>query len=304
MQTLRWVSVHAADVLRSLENEVFPYLGSVPLKEIDAPLVLAVLRKIEKRGAFETAKRVRQRMSAVFVHGISTSACSADPAAIVGKALKPQPKKTPQPAITDIKQLRELLRTEAEWEGERSRRAIIIRAKGQPEKVKRFVCSHFGHGILTFHPGYVFRTNPGWALWIRGCPNTFKPPIVPLEGVVETEWLPFTFTMNWKFTSPGKVIFQKDEPFCVITLTPHGVIDRVRPYVSDLQADPTLSKAYDDWRASRNHFNQGLNDPTSIQTQQGWQKRYLTASEAADVSGHRIKRRLLSPQTLEKNDDA
>jgi hypothetical protein len=41
----------------------------VPLKEIDAPLVLAVLRKIEKRGALETAKRVRQRMSADFVHG-------------------------------------------------------------------------------------------------------------------------------------------------------------------------------------------------------------------------------------------
>lgn len=193
---------------------------------------------------------------------------------------------------------------EAEWEGERSRKAIIIRAKGQPERVKRFVCSHFGHGILTFHPGYVFRTNPGWALWIRGCPNTFKPPIVPLEGIVETDWLPFTFTMNWKFTSPGKVIFQKDEPFCFITLTPHGVIDRVTPYVSDLQADPTLMKAYDDWRASRKDFNQGLNDPASIQSQQGWQKRYLTASEAPDISGHRIKRRLLSPQTLEKNDGA
>lgn len=75
--------------------------------------------------------------------------------------------------------------------------------------------------------GYVFRTNPGWALSIRGCPNTFKPAIVLLEGIVETEWLPFTFTMNWKFTSPGKVILQKDEPFCFITLTPHGVIDRV-----------------------------------------------------------------------------
>lgn len=56
-------------------------------------------------------KRVRQRMSAVFVHGISTSARSANPAGIVVKALKPQPKKTPQPAITDIEQLREFPRT-------------------------------------------------------------------------------------------------------------------------------------------------------------------------------------------------
>ncbi len=110
MQTSRWVPVHAADVLKSLEHEVFPHLGTVPLKEIDAPLVLAVLRKIERRGALETAKRVRQRMSAVFVHGIATGACSDDPAARVMKALRPTPKKTRQPAITEIEDLRDLLR--------------------------------------------------------------------------------------------------------------------------------------------------------------------------------------------------
>jgi integrase len=110
LQTPRWVPVHASDVIRSLENEVFPHLGSVPLQEIDAPLVLAVLRKIEKRGALETAKRVRQRMSAVFVHGISTGLCSADPAATVTKALRPAPRQTRQPAITDIEGLRELLK--------------------------------------------------------------------------------------------------------------------------------------------------------------------------------------------------
>jgi integrase len=110
LQTSRWVPVHASDVIRSLENEVFPHLGSVPLTEIDAPLVLAVLRKIERRGALETAKRVRQRMSAVFVHGISTGLCSGDPAATVTKALKPAPKQTRQPAITDLELLRDLLR--------------------------------------------------------------------------------------------------------------------------------------------------------------------------------------------------
>jgi integrase len=110
MQTPRWVPIHATDVLKSLEQEVFPHLGSVPLKEIDAPLVLAVLRKIERRGALETAKRVRQRMSAVFVHGIASGTCSDDPAARVMKALRPAPKKRRQPAITEINDLRGLLR--------------------------------------------------------------------------------------------------------------------------------------------------------------------------------------------------
>jgi len=110
MQTPRWVPIHVGDVLKSLEQEVFPHVGSMPLKEIDAPLVLAVLRKIERRGALETAKRVRQRMSAVFVHGIATGACCDDPAARVMKALRPAPKKTRQPAITEIEDLRSLLR--------------------------------------------------------------------------------------------------------------------------------------------------------------------------------------------------
>jgi integrase len=110
LQAPRWVPVHSRDVLHSLETEVFPYLGAVPLKEIDAPLVLAVLRKIEKRGALETAKRVRQRMSAVFVHGIATGVGTDDPAARVAKALRPAPKKTRQPAITESQELRELLR--------------------------------------------------------------------------------------------------------------------------------------------------------------------------------------------------
>ncbi len=67
----RWTPVHAGDVLRSLEREIFPVLGAIPIRQLDAPLVLASLRKIEARGSLETAKRVRQRMSAVFVHAIS-----------------------------------------------------------------------------------------------------------------------------------------------------------------------------------------------------------------------------------------
>lgn len=110
LQSPRWVPVHASDVIHSLETEVFRHLGAVPLGAIDAPLVLAVLRKIEKRGALETAKRVRQRMSAVFVHGIATGVCSADPAAIVVRALQPAPRATKQPAVTDLDELRDLLR--------------------------------------------------------------------------------------------------------------------------------------------------------------------------------------------------
>ena len=63
--------------------------------------------------------------------------------------------------------------------------------------------SHFSHGIITFHPGYLFRTPEGWSMWAGGAPNHVKDGIQPLAGLVETDWLPFPFTMNWVFTRPG-----------------------------------------------------------------------------------------------------
>jgi integrase len=105
----RWASLHADDVLRSLERDVFPSLGALPIKEVDVSLVLATLRRIEARGSLETAKRVRQRMSGVFVHAISEGLCTADPAAVVTKALQPARKVNKQPAIVDLRELRGVL---------------------------------------------------------------------------------------------------------------------------------------------------------------------------------------------------
>ncbi|GAO55720.1 integrase [Novosphingobium sp. MD-1] len=115
LQEKRWTAVHAKDVITSLEKEVFPWLGNVPVTQIDEPLVLAVLRKIEKRGAIETAHRVRQRMSAVFVHSIAEGASNRDPAAIVAKALKPVPRSRKRPALLTLAELHDMIRkTEVE----------------------------------------------------------------------------------------------------------------------------------------------------------------------------------------------
>lgn len=115
LQEGRWTPVHARDVISSLEKEVFPWVGTLPVAEIDEPIVLAVLRKIEKRGAIETAHRVRQRISAVFVHAIAEGVAMRDPAAVVGKALKPVPRSKKRPAILNIDGLQDMIRkTEVE----------------------------------------------------------------------------------------------------------------------------------------------------------------------------------------------
>ncbi|MBZ9649972.1 integrase arm-type DNA-binding domain-containing protein [Sphingobium sp. 3R8] len=109
LQSPRWAPVHADDVITSLSRDVFPDLGDRALDEIDAPAVLATLRKVEARGSIETARRLRQRISAVFAYAISEGFASNDPAAIVTKALKPLPKKGKQPALVDIESLRSVL---------------------------------------------------------------------------------------------------------------------------------------------------------------------------------------------------
>lgn len=109
VQAPRWAPVHAVDVISSMERDIFPDLGGRALDEIDAPAVLATLRKVEARGSIETARRLRQRMSAVFAYAISEGIATNDPAAIVTKALKPLPKKGRQPALEDLDELRGVL---------------------------------------------------------------------------------------------------------------------------------------------------------------------------------------------------
>ena len=104
-----WSPKHADDVIESLEKEVFPALGALPINDITPPMVLNVLKPIQARGAIETGHRVRQRISAVFVYGIGSSYCVNDPAAIVQKALAPVVKGK-QPAVLTLKEAREILR--------------------------------------------------------------------------------------------------------------------------------------------------------------------------------------------------
>ena len=89
------------------------------------------------------------------------------------------------------------------------------------------VISHFGNGVLTFHVPALFRTEPGFDLMVQGPINRPKDGVSPLAGVVETDWAPFTFTMNWAFTAPGaNVRFEKGEPFCHVFPVQRGELER------------------------------------------------------------------------------
>ncbi|WP_227094817.1 tyrosine-type recombinase/integrase [Aeromonas veronii] len=87
-QLARWSPGHAKRVIESLEVDAFPDLGLVPVAELTAPIMLDALRKIEARGATETAGRVLQRISSVMRYAIQTGRVSYNPAQDLKGALR------------------------------------------------------------------------------------------------------------------------------------------------------------------------------------------------------------------------
>jgi hypothetical protein len=85
--------------------------------------------------------------------------------------------------------------------------------------------SQFGSGIVTFSPPWLFRTPPGWDLYLKGPSNRWKPNCHPLEGVIETWWLNYTFTINWKLVEPGTVVFARGESLGQLVPVPHATFE-------------------------------------------------------------------------------
>ena len=84
-----WVASHADKIIRRLERDIFPWLGSKPVAEITAPDLLAVLRRIESRGALETAHRAMGNCGQVFRYAIATGRAERDPSQDLKGALPP-----------------------------------------------------------------------------------------------------------------------------------------------------------------------------------------------------------------------
>jgi len=177
----------------------------------------------------------------------------------------------------------------ARWSGRDGLDAIDIRFH---EEKSELVGSHFGHGILTFSTGYLFRTTKSHNLWIKGPANFPKDGIAPLEGIIETDWAPFTFTMNWQFTRKRlKVTFEKDEPIACLLPYPRHYAAKFEPELKNLNEDPKLYQQYVSWREDRLRFNEELKQEGSEAQQEGWQRTYMKGQDLSGTTfaGHQTK---------------
>ena len=106
---VKWSEGHTHRTIERLQKDVFPFIGSTSIGKVDAPTLLAVLRRMESRGVGETVLRVRENCGAIFRYGIATGRCTSNPAdALRGAIVKPEVKH--RSAIIEPKRLGELLR--------------------------------------------------------------------------------------------------------------------------------------------------------------------------------------------------
>ena len=141
----------------------------------------------------------------------------------------------------------------------------VLRVSGN-----NFPESHFGNGVFTWHPGYLFKTEYPYGLYVTGKPNTEASSAIPLTAIVETYWLPFTFTMNWTFTQKGLFHMKPGDTVCQIFPVDMTLFNDVDAEILDIKNDPELFDDYIKWTQSRNEHNKNPNRQFN-----DWQKNYF-----------------------------
>jgi hypothetical protein len=156
--------------------------------------------------------------------------------------------------------------------------------------------SIFGQGVLTFHIFGLFRTPKGWNLWVSGPPNQPKDGIYPLTGVIETDWAPYTFTMNWRFTRPNHWIhFDAQEPTCFLFPVQRAYLEQVKPRFVSMDSDAELMGQFRMWCKSREEFQASVSQKALLVPSDKWQKYYyrgLDMEGRCPAADHRTKLRL------------
>lgn len=111
-----WTARHADTIISRLQNNIFPWLGAAEISAISAPMLLEALRRIEERGALETAHRVKQICGQVFRYAIATGRAERDPSFDLRGALAPTKSKS-MATITDPQKIGILMRAIDGYQG-------------------------------------------------------------------------------------------------------------------------------------------------------------------------------------------
>ena len=145
---------------------------------------------------------------------------------------------------------------EVEWNGGKSPQDIKI-FQDNSNQFAATVASHFGSGIISIAFPVLFKTPPGWGLIAGGPSNIFIDGLFPLEGIVETNWSPYPFTMNYKITRPNhKIKIPKYHPICRIVPIPLNLNEKTTLKYQNIKLNKDLNDNFKEWSSIRRKLNE------------------------------------------------
>ena len=233
-----WSDSHGVRILRRFERDVFPLIGGLPVADITAPVLLDAIRKIEARGAIETAHRAMQNCGQVFRYAIATGRADRDPTPDLRGALTPV-QATHFAAVTEPLEAGKLLRLLDTYSGGYAVRAALKLAP-----------------LVFVRPGEL--RNARWSdidlvagEWRYIVPKTRTPHIVPLSTqavAILTELKPHTEHSEYVFPggrSPLKAMSEnavlaamRDLGITADTMSGHGFRAMARTMLDEVLGFP------------------------------------------------------------------
>jgi hypothetical protein len=191
---------------------------------------------------------------------------------------------------------------EARWTGGNGTEAVEIRLD-PGTRPQQAPVSLFGQGTITFHVEGLIRTSPGWNLWVGGPPNAAKDGLAPLGGVIETDWSPYSFTMNWRFTRKDHwVRFEENEAFCFFFPIQRGLVADTVPQIRPIDEAPELKAAFETWSRSRDAFQKQVADHPPRAPADKWQKLYYRGVDPDGAPGPADHESKLRPAPFRRPD--
>jgi hypothetical protein len=138
-----------------------------------------------------------------------------------------------------------------DWYGGKNEQDVSFNVTSENSYIKDHLHSYFGDSTFTIHIDFIVRTPEGFSTYIRGVPNETKQGLKPLDAIVETDWLSYTFTYNFLLTEPGSYSFKKGEPLFVFFPIERGTVENFELKESRIENDPELLTDFEDYHRKR-----------------------------------------------------
>ncbi|WP_416274722.1 tyrosine-type recombinase/integrase [Lamprobacter sp.] len=178
-----WAPSHSSRIIRRLERDLFPWIGRIPVSALKPPQILEVIRRIEDRGALETAHRALQNCGQVLRFAVATGRVERDPTGDLRGALPPV-KSDHFPAITDPAQVGAMLRSIDSYRGTLTVRCAMRLAPlvfVRPGELRHAVWEDFDLDVAEWHDTVSKTNTPHIVLLSRQAVDILRE-IQPLTG--------------------------------------------------------------------------------------------------------------------------